>query len=57
MSFFGMIILGVLFLTILRAVMRIMENMEKVEDTLVFFDKRKIDRPVAPSTFVPLEKI
>jgi uncharacterized membrane protein len=50
-TFLGVLVCGFLFFTLLRAVTRLMEKVDEIEDVLVL----KQNRPQPPPNVVPLE--
>jgi hypothetical protein len=56
-SFLGTLLGGFLLFAVLRAVARMVEKIEEVEDDIILLVQRKADRPQPPPNQVPLERM
>lgn len=56
-SFVGVLVFGFLTVTALRAVTKMMDRLEELEEDLMVFNQRKQDRPQPPPNVVPLERM
>jgi hypothetical protein len=52
-SFLGLLVCGLLFFTVLRALLKLMERLEEIEEDLL----HKQNRPQPPPNVVPLERM
>lgn len=55
--YFCVLVLVFLFVTILRATMRMMDRLEIIEESIETLDNRKVNRPLPPPSTVSLEKM